>query len=240
MRETEKSSHVLSTSKRPRIFFKNPSVDFDLYFVNKQGVAKYTEKGKVPWEFIRDTLGISGDQLNDGGINHDNITVFFVGNRAAEKEIMTPWTMAHRIGHVMARTYGWEQYSDWLDKEFAKIFECYGLKTPVKYKEDNKTVMAQRKIFNAIGTMRSDRQNLIKRPYEFTIELFTQYLNSGKVKFNPLPEEIVIGNAGWGRPLTAKTKDVQEVNDILESIENTIGYYVDDALSSNIGDIFVM
>ncbi len=61
---------------------KNTTVDFDFYFVNKPGLRKFAEKGRVPYEFIfkplPDGLGLTHQELGDRSINSDNITVFFV------------------------------------------------------------------------------------------------------------------------------------------------------------------
>lgn len=223
-------------------FFKDSIVDFDFFFVNKPGILKYAERGIVKWEFIRDKLRLTEKELNDLKIDTDNITVFFVGNNAAEKTHMTPWTMAHRIGHAIKRNQQWDQYYKWLRKELDDILRLYGIRVPdLYYGSYSKTYeMARRYLYNAIGTMRSARLNLIKRPDEFFYEVFAQHLNSGAVKMNRLPEKLALGVGGWGRKDYRHTKQLEEVNDIVENIENTVGYYLDDVLRSVCGSFIVM
>jgi len=77
------------TVQKVKDMLKNTTVDFDFYFVNKPGLRKFAEKGRVPYEFIfkpqPDGLGLTHEELGDRTINSDNITVFFVSNTAADK-----------------------------------------------------------------------------------------------------------------------------------------------------------
>lgn len=213
-------------------FYKNIDIDFDFYFVNKKGLSKFQQRGKVNWDFLvsKEGLGLEREQVS--GIDSDRITVFFVGNSADEKQTMTAWNSAHRFGHAIRREYGFEQLTNWLEKEFNDLLKCYNIR--------NNEEKVKASIFNQIGTMRSARLGKIDRYFEFYYELFAQYLNSGKIKLNRLPEKIKIGFEAYGRPKFARTSDIEHVNDIIEGIENTFGYYADDALGSVVGDIFVM
>lgn len=221
-------------------FFKNTGADFDFYFVNKAGFRKYAERGVVPWEFIRDEMKLDLSKLHGGGINGDNITVFFVGNSAADKEVMTPWTVAHRIGHAARRQYGFEQYTKWIDTKANEILEHYVKASGSGEGQRLLGFVDKAKLFNLIGTMRSARMNSIKRYFEFYYEVFAQYLNSGKVTLNRLTPRIKMGTAAYGRPKYASTKDIESVNDIIEEIERDATYYIEDALSHLIGSILVM
>lgn len=219
-------------------FFKNTGADFDFYFVNKAGFRKYAERGVVPWTFVRDEMKLDLSKLHGGGINDDNITVFFVGNSAAEKEVMTPWTVAHRIGHAARNNYGFEQYTKWMDKKANELLKHYGLFSD--WKSVTHSTLDKAKLFNLIGTMRSARMGSIKRYFEFYYEVFSQYLNSGKITLNRLTPNIKIGTAAYGRPKYARTKDVDSVNDILGEIEREAPYYIEDALGGLIGSTLIM
>ena len=74
------------TIQKVKDMLKSTSVDFDFYFVNKPGLRKFSEKGRVSYDFIvkpyPDGLGIDPNRIE---INNNNITVFFVGNTAADK-----------------------------------------------------------------------------------------------------------------------------------------------------------
>jgi hypothetical protein len=245
------------TVEKVKDFFKNTDFTFDLYFVNLSGRRKFSEMGNVSEKFIFDKypdgLGILPKQLNNGKINKDNITIFYVGNTAAEKTPMTAWTMAHRFGHVIRTqrsgktNYAWKvMVDDWLDKEFDKLLALYNVNVtsnrydPNYYDISASFIKSKAYLFNQIGTMRSARLGKIKRPYEFYYELFAQYLKNGYIKLNSLEHIIKTGSAPYGRSKMASTKNIDEVNDILKSIENDFRFYAEDVLSECVGNIYVM
>jgi hypothetical protein len=227
---------------------KSTSVDFDFYFVNKPGLRKFSEKGKVSYDFIvkpyPEGLGIDPNRIE---INNNNITVFFVGNTAADKIPMTAWTIIHRVGHVMNRTPQFQDYTKWLDNEFNELLKIYGKnKESTKYGNDDykksRTFdLAKGRLFNSIGTMRSARDGKLSRRYfEFYYELFVQYLKDGKITFNPLTKNLLVGFGPYGSKTIATTQNLTEAQEKLDSIANTIPYLIEDVLGANVGDIFVM
>lgn len=241
------------TVQKVKDMLKNTIVDFDFYFVNKPGLRKFAEKGRVPYEFIfkpqPDGLGLTHQDLGDRSINSDNITVFFVSNTATDKIPMTAWTIIHRVGHVMNRTPQFQDYTKWLDKEFDELLAIYGKqKVNTKYSSDNDVYkkrrvyeLAKGRLFNHIGTMRSAREGkLHRRPYEFYYELFVQYLKDGKITFNSLTKNILVGFGPYGSKTIASTQNLEEAQEKLDMIANTIPYYIEDVLRANIGEIFVM
>lgn len=236
------------TIQKVKDMLKSTSVDFDFYFVNKPGLRKFSEKGKVPYDFIvkpyPEGLGLNPNQIE---INNNNITVFFVGNTAADKIPMTAWTIIHRVGHVMNRTPQFQDYTKWLDNEFNELLKIYGKsKESTKYGNDDykksRTFdLAKGRLFNHIGTMRSARDGkLSRRYYEFYYELFVQYLKDGKITFNPLTKNLLVGFGPYGSKSIATTQNLDEAREKLDSIANTIPYLIEDVLGANAGDIFVM
>ena len=230
-------------------FFKNTTVNFDFYFVNLKGLRKFTEKRLVKKEFVFEPypngLGIKPEQLKNGSFNENNITVFFIGNSAAEKIPLTAWTIAHRFGHVIRRDYAFEQYFEWLDKQFDELLKVYNVedydrKRGHSFIASNRFNKIKANLFNQIGTMKSARDGKIDRYAEFYYELFAQYLKSGKVTFNKLNRNILKGYAAYGRKDLAYTNNVEEANQILSDIERDINYYIEDVLSNCIGNIYVM
>ena len=236
------------TIQKVKDMLKNTSVDFDFYFVNKPGLRKFSEKGKVPYDFIvkpyPEGLGLNPNQIE---INNNNITVFFVGNTAADKIPMTAWTIIHRVGHVMNRTPQFQDYTKWLDNEFNELLKIYGKsKENAKYgnndyKKSRTFDLAKGRLFNHIGTMRSAREGkLSRRYYEFYYELFVQYLKDGKITFNPLTKNLLVGFGPYGSKSIATTQNLDEAQEKLDSIANTIPYLIEDVLGASVGDIFVM
>ena len=244
-------SHPVTVQK-VKDMLKNTSVDFDFYFVNKPGLRQFSEKGKVPYEFIfkpyPEGLGLTHEELGDKSINSDNITVFFVSNTAADKIPMTAWTIVHRVGHAMNRTPQFQEYTKWLDKEFDELLSLYGKQKPSRfsydtndYKRSRTFDLAKGRLFNHIGTMRSAREGRIHRRYfEFYFELFVQYLKDGKITFNPLTKNLLVGFGPYGSKTLASTQNLAEAQEKLDYIANTIPYLVEDVLTANVGDIFVM
>jgi len=244
-------SHPVTVQK-VKDMLKNTSVDFDFYFVNKPGLRQFSERGKVPYEFIfkpyPEGLGLTHEELGDKSINSDNITVFFVSNTAADKIPMTAWTIVHRVGHAMNRTPQFQEYTKWLDSEFDELLSLYGKQKTSRFSYDDSSYkkartydLAKGRLFNHIGTMRSAREGRIHRRYfEFYFELFVQYLKDGKITFNPLTKNLLVGFGPYGSKTLASTQNLAEAQEKLDYIANTIPYLVEDVLNANVGDIFVM
>jgi hypothetical protein len=239
------------TLTKVKDFFKNTSVDFDFYFVNLSGRRRFAERGLVKQEFLFEPypkgLGIKPEQLKNGSINENNITVFFVGNTAGEKVPMTAWTMAHRFGHAIRREYSFIQLINWLETEFEEVLREYNLdksKTSGSYSSGyyvkGITHLVKSSLFNQIGTMRSAREGKIKRYFEFYYELFAQYLKDGKITLNPLKPSIRKKYGAYGREETAYTRNIEEVNERIKGIERDFGYYAEDALGELVGKVFIM
>jgi hypothetical protein len=247
------------TITKVKDFFKNTSSDFDFYFVNLTGRRKFAEKGVVPESFVFDAypkgLGLKPEQLRNGVINDNNITVFFVGNSAGEKIPMTAWTMAHRFGHAIRREYSFVEMTNWLEKSFEEVLTHYNLdKSKTSGGNDYRnydrdggptrlpdiTRLVKSSLFNQIGTMRSAREGKISRYFEFYYELFAQYLKNGKITLNPLKSSIRKKYGAYGREEHAYTRNIEDVNDLIKSIERDFGYYAEDAISESTGKIFIM
>lgn len=246
------------TLTKVKDFFKNTTVDFDFYFVNLAGRRRFSEKGVVKQEFLFEPypkgLGIKPEQLKNGSINENNITVFFVGNTAGEKVPMTAWTMAHRFGHAIRREYSFVQLTNWLETEFEGVlkeynidksktsggvnYDDYGRGGFGTYPDTHRLVKAS--LFNQIGTMRSAREGKIKRYFEFYYELFAQYLKDGKITLNPLKHVIRKKYGAYGREETAYTRNIESVNERIAGIERDFGYYAEDALGELVGKVFIM
>ena len=228
--------------------FKNSPVDFDLFFVNKPGLRKFTEERKVNYEFLvtpyPNGLGLNPNEFT---LNTDNISIFYVSNVAAQKVPMTAWTIAHRVGHAIANTTQFREYSDWLERRVKQILQdAYGVKekrgefNQILYSRKYQLIMGY--FFEAIGTMRSAREGKLHlRPFEFYFELLAQYLKDGKVTFNSLPEKLIVGHAyGKKQFMRINPEKQDDYDNYLKNIEHDVCGYLEDALFSIKGDIFVM
>ena len=255
---TNKTDRALITNptsvKKVIDFFQNTNVNFDFYFVNTKEGRKYTEKGEVKDSFIYDELKIKPDQLKDGRINKDNITVFFTNNKGDERYPLTAWVIAHRVGHVLRRQEAWDQnLAPFIEKQLAGILTAYGI-TPVpsysygydtdsenrNYEKRRAFRLARRHLSETIGTFKSARDKNLREDFEFHYELFAQYLKTGKVTFNPLPDILLVGHGSFGRERKVRLQDRDEAEYCLENLEDNFEQYAEDVLQSNVGRIFVM
>ena len=203
--------------KKLKNFFSKTDGNFNFWFINKKGARKFAELGEVKPEFIEKEFNIKVNELSD--YDDEDINVFFVGNTAAEKVPMTSWTIAHRLGHAIRKSDAFNYFTDHVDEQFDRLVsEYYGVRKNSKF--DNNFEKYKAKFFNKIGTMRSARENKIKRYFEFYFELFAQYLNSGEITFNN------IGN--------------EEIDEDLSTLSNDISILSDDVLNSLYGKTFVM
>ena len=234
-------------------FFQNTNEDFRIFPVNIPGFRRFTEKGMVSDMWLRDVFdNIAkrpdiGDRILEG--HGDHITIVYVSNTGEGKVVMTPWIMAHRFGHAIQATSIKRGFRAW---EYAEVYffeaihnfleEVYNIKITSRT-FDRRYFPYYIALFNAIGTQRSSRQNLISRPYEFLYEIFTQYLQTGAVKLNPLPKTLPYGKAVWGKrqSLTAdRDLSDRDLHNLVSTLENTMEYAFGDVLSECVGKIFVM
>lgn len=240
-------------------FFEQTPFDFRLFFSHLKGTGKYSEYGPMSHDQLRQVFGQEAEEIING--SEDTITVVYVGNKGAEKVMLTPWMMAHRFGHAINAGTRNQNWSAWREAE--KIFfttinnlisEHYG-----KIARDPTYYMGRRKadepnynltpeynaLFNAIGTQRSSKTGQIRRPYEFMYELFAQYLGTGTITLNPLPTNLGYGRKVWGRPTMYMNLKPEYGDDATRRYETEIlardmEILFNDVLSGSVGKIFVM
>lgn len=233
-------------------FFEQTPYDFRLFFSNIPGTGKYSEYGKMTPDAITQIFGDQAGQIIHGG--EDAITVVFVGNKGDSKVMLTPWMMAHRIGHAIQANIrrGTSNGGTWKAAEdhfFGTvngiIADYYGKKVTNQFgnKMNNALSKEYTALFNAVGTQRSSRTGQITRPYEFLYELFAQYLGTGKVTLKPLPKQQDYGRKVWGRSTQALRLQPGAEEDstyATEVLGRDMELMFDDVLSSLVGDILVM
>jgi hypothetical protein len=241
-------TNQLKTAK----FLENTPYDFRLFFSNISGTAtRYKEAGAVSTDVVRAVFKDQADQIIT---NHENaINVVFLGNYGVDKVMMTPWIMAHRLGHaIQASNLMSRGSSAWKEVEplfFSKInsilAEYYGKSQAANLRGMNDALSAEYSaLFNAIGTQRSSRTGQITRPYEFLYEMFAQYLQS-EVKLNPFPKSLGYGKHAWGKHtnfLSARGdfSDDQERESAADRLSNDMNIMFSDVLSDCVGKIFLM
>lgn len=252
-RATDKKlvTHPTNQLKAAKFFEKTP-YDFRLFFSNIPGTGKYSEYGKMDPHQLRDIFGDNTDTILNG--HEDAITIVFVGNSGADKVMLTPWMMAHRIGHAIQANVrrGQSNGGTWRAAEdhfFGAvnniIADYYGKKVTNQFgnKVNNALSAEYNALFNAVGTQRSSRTGQITRPYEFLYELFAQYLGTGNVTLKPLPKQQDYGRKAWGKStqsLRLQPGAEEDSTYATEVLGRDMELMFDDVLSSLVGDILVM
>lgn len=239
-------TNQLKTAK----FFEQTPYDFRLFFSNISGTGKYSEYGAMDPDVVKIVFGDSdaGEQIVQG---HENaITIVFVGNKGDSKVMLTPWMMAHRIGHAiqatgrMRQSEGpWKAAEDHFFRAINSLLdEFYGRRGNPGGQLKNELRNEYNALFNAIGTQRSSRTGQITRPYEFLYELFAQYLGTGRITLNPLPKQQAYGRKAWGRSTQSLRLrgDEEETKYTTEVLARDMEIMFDDVLSSMVGKILVM
>lgn len=243
-------------------FFQAIPIDFRFFMVNEPKAGKLyrtagliREWGEITPEQVRKAFPEQADKILAD--SDEAITVIYMGNYGDRRVIMTPWIMAHRIGHAIQAgnrmdTLFQRNESDWKRAEYYffghinKILrDVYGV--PItSNKIDYKFRQQYNGLFNSIGTQRSSREGQIYRPYEFFYELWTQFLKTGELQFNPLPEFIPYGRRAWGRPINGLSmreeyrKDPYLTQELLNRMAVELRDYFNSALYSSLGKIFLM
>jgi GNAT superfamily N-acetyltransferase len=237
-------------------FFEQTPYDFRLFFANISGLGKYRETGPVRHWTLRQIFNKEqADEIING--SEDAITVIYVSNVGDRKVMMTPWIMAHRFGHAIqagsSQDSTWNAWTEVEQHFFSQInqilAEYYGLRRATNLYSDRSTNWNVSReysaLFNAIGTQRSSRERQINRPYEFMYEMFAQYLKTGTVTLNPLPDRIPYGKMVFGRPSQYLTLKPEVRNDpntkyITDTLGNDMAILFGDVLSAAVGNIYVM
>ena len=251
--------HAKNIEKATKFFEQNP-YDFRLFFSNIPGTGKYGEYGPMTPDQIRKIFGADAEEIIQG--SEDAITVVYVGNRGEAKVMLTPWVMAHRLGHaIQAGARGTRTGHVWTaaEKHFfttvnSTLAEHYGKvdRGPSSFMGRPKAEQANinltpeyNALFNAIGTQRSSRSGQILRPYEFLYEIFAQYLGTGKITFNPLPANLTYGRKAFGNPtkfmnIRPEYRDEFSRKEAADRLAYDMELMFDSVLSGSVGKILVM
>lgn len=215
----------------------------DAYIIKGPKVHQYTELGRVGWKFVRDKLKLNLDY------DDEKITAIFTNNKGAEKIPMTPWTLAHRLGHAMARDnikherpYMYVELERTVEKLFLDVGKYYGIvrQHPRTIDEPNKKALA-----HAIGTFKSARDRNLRASFEFVNESIAQFIITGKITLNKnLPKMLNVRSA-WGHPQGPYLRYTEEntkehLEDLLDTAEYSIYNGIDALFGASIGNIYVM
>lgn len=223
--------------------------DFNLYFVKKPNAWKYSERGVVDASYIKSNLGLeAGKDFPEPTGNQ--ITIIFTNNSAAEKVPLTPWTIAHRIGHSFAATFRRQNNggilshsTNEISRILQKILSCYGITD-----NSNGLMFSSeyyiRDFYQKIGKFRSARTGQLIRPPEFYHEAFAYWLlHDGDLDFNDPPEHLLSSNKkAWGNPAARyySLKDGDDAKQYTDDLKYALDERFHTMIGAHIGKISLM
>ena len=216
--------------KKIKDSFLKTEQDFNLYFVNSKEARQHTEVGEVSREWLQKNMPQIESRIPE---DIYGITIIFTNNKGDARIAMTPWIIAHRIGHALARysynrglrrqMIGYEQIDNMVKDMVEYMSHFYNLSTELQ----------KRKFFQEIGTFRSAREKNLRQDFEFINELIAQYIITGKIKFNKPPRNRIFYFRG-------NKEDYEEAVQYTEMYERDLAYLIDILLDEALGRIFVM
>jgi hypothetical protein len=234
-------------------FFKKAPYDFRLFFSNISGTGQYSEYGLMDPQTVKIIFDKDGEDIVKG--HEDAITIIFVGNKGADKRMLSPWIMAHRFGHAIVAgsrrnrnaSNAWKEAEQHFFGNINQILhDFYGDSSKPSSEFKFELRKEYNALFNAIGTQRSSREGQIRRPYEFLYELFAQYLNKGSIELKPLPMTISYGQKAWGKPtrlMSVQSVDLRyetERRHATELLARDMEIMFNDVLRDTVGKIYVI
>jgi len=166
--------------------WSNAKHKFELHFTNlKNKLWGYED---INLDVIKKQLGI------DIQTKPDTISIVYQSNSSVV-EPMTPWIMAHKIGHALIyNNIEYKQFADDIRNDFAEILKNvydFDFKNKSLIRGDDfdssNVIMA---LFNKVATMRSANKEKIFPEIEFVFEITAQYVLNNKITFNPLPSTL--------------------------------------------------
>ena len=239
--------------------FGNTEHMLNFYFVNLPEATKHSEHGFMTPEELQQAMPTAWPEIAQRAqeADHENaINVIFVGNTGANRMNMTPWIMAHRMGHAfqsVERGYGFGQNrrsGPWGDYErdatdafqplLEQVYNWTLPRNPTQFWMSGEHDKTLAKFLEGIGGMRSARKGQLGgRPYEFMYEMFAQYVTAGELTFRECPPSFGTRN---GMHYRIQDQDTAEMynRDLNEWIADQLGDYINNVLYAAEGKFLVM
>lgn len=232
-------------------FFSRSRYDMNFWMSHKPGMRREREQGIISPEKVRELFPKEADAILKE--HEDAITVIFLGNYGDNKVMMTPWIVAHRMGHAFTASNRYSKTSTsghlWKEMEqsiFDEIHSMmrdkYGMMATRLAGYNANLNDSYRQIFETIGTSKSARDKNLPRPYEFLYECLAQFIMTGEIKFNPMPPRIGAGKKTFGKyqSFYRWNGTDEERKEFADDLADLMTWRMDDILSGSLNDIFLM
>jgi hypothetical protein len=234
--------------------------DFKLYFAQFPGGGRYVETGIPTLEDKADIEHRLGQKLPPEG--DDCITVVFTNNSGDKWRAMTPWIIAHRVGHAIWAARRKDREIDLAMKEYERVVKGYleqlaeahnlgdhhfAPRTGVQDAYQSQFTRNQgqdkkhRAMAHAFGAMKSARDGNLRNSHEFLHELLAQYLITGTVKLADEHRPVVTHHV-YGKPQTrtASGDDQATIEMIKRDFAMEVPTYIENILDRLNGRLLVM
>jgi hypothetical protein len=243
--------------------FKNTDQDFYFYFVNTPKANRHTEVGSVSLDWVRENLDeevytkLAADM--EEAEDWNSIFVIYTNNKGTAWRPMTPWIMAHRFGHAVARynlgarsqrqfpAYGeFNRSVNTMVEELLHIgFDINFDATKIEnfWGNDNsvrRTQLMFKNFCQAHLTFKSARDKNLREWFEVYNELIAQSLITGATPIKTEPQPFKMGNSVM-KPKEMSSEEKDDFRNMAEMYARDINdYYIHDILTSAVGRILVM
>lgn len=171
-----------------RMFERSPHL-INVYIVNGRAEdGKVTQRGKAWIDRFhphddrqtasgRHTVEWAEQILGYRPPNTDNaLNVMILSNEGDGRIGLTPWMIAHRIGHMFGEHRD-RQFQQWWSRINSNVLDI--LDAAAKVAGTN-----VEDVIPKIGTFKSAKMGTFRNTGEFVIDLFAQYLTSGEARFD--------------------------------------------------------
>jgi len=227
-------------------------VDFNIFLINNPEANRHTELGTIgKIDQAKEWLGKNMPKTAPEiivGLKPDEVNILFTNNKGVERVPMTGWIMAHRLGHVLFRagtatreySYFMEALSV-LNRYVGEILSGYGLipARPIPgVPVDALTPNHARAFMREICTFRSAREKTLRTGVEAIHELFAEYITTGTVRFNPIPQSFKVGHT-YAR-YKRDDEDFDSDNRSLDDLVYELIQYFETAIHYAVGRVYVM
>jgi len=241
--------------------FSNVDENLYLYFVNTPKANQHTELGEVSLDFVEKNLDEKLYKMveKDFEKDPDGIFIIYTNNKGSEWKPMTPWMIAHRFGHALARASyrtgrmqqqfpGYEELSDYIKMATQTLLDDGEFS--IKYNDTKRHIYSNnhRQVRNdeltfkgfwtAHATFKSARDGKIRDWFEVINEMIAQYMVTGKVKIKDTPQVFKVRNSKYHPSATGD--QLKDFADAAGMYGRDIEYYIDNLISSASGRILVM
>lgn len=240
--------------RRTKRKFENTDYDINMLFINSPKANNHTEVGMVEPEWVKTNLGDEAYEKVLQYLDGDAVNVIFTNNKGDKRIPMTPWIIAHRMGHVLSRRelsyasrrqiQSYEESEKMIVETFTTILrQGYGFRkshrSGASLINDRTSQIGMIKLAQEVCTFRSAREKIIRDWFEITNELFAQFLTTSKgIHFNSLPKYILVNRGRYS--LVDDDLLVSDLQYTLDSLANGLYYMFDSIMMESHNRIFVM